>query len=289
MINKPIHYHAQPKGDWDWEYSSPTNSPKQESVQSNCNNKPYHGEQVNEIDLLNDKIQQLQYNIERLSAAIVQINSSITLDDKYDNAQLQLINEALDSKADVSQLNTKVDASQLNPIAFSGQWGDLQGKPVMLTTDVVDNKINQMSTTIQTALQGKVNQEDLSGYATIQQLSDIISQLPNKADVNTLQNYVTRDTYESEISNKQDSLIAGDGINISSDNTISVTLTTNPMVTLSESQYQTLVNSNLIDNNAYYFIHEEEETTWGFGDKFPIILTDGSTPDNIGTFPINLA
>lgn len=267
MINKPIHYHAQPKGDWDWEYSSPTNSPKQESVQSNCNNKPYHGEQVNEIDLLNDKIQQLQYNIERLSAAIVQINSSITLDDKYDNEQLQAIRQALNAKADISQLKQ---------IAFSGNWEDLQGKPTIPTTSIADDQINA----IYTALQTKVSQEDLTQYATAQQLSNIVQQL---------QSYVTLDTYESEINNKQDSLIAGDGINISSDNTISVTLTTNPMVTLSESQYQTLVNSNLIDNNAYYFIHEEEETTWGFGDQFPIILTDGSTPDSIGTFPINLA
>ena len=61
---------------------------------------------------------------------------------------------------------------------------------------------------------------------------------------------------------------------------------TSNMVTLTTDQYQALVDSNLVDENTYYFTYEE--TTWGFGDQFPIILTEGSTPDSIGTFPITL-
>jgi hypothetical protein len=63
------------------------------------------------------------------------------------------------------------------------------------------------------------------------------------------------------------------------------------MITLTVAQYEALVASNLVNENTYYFTYEEEEqqTTWGFGDKFPVILTDGSTPDSIGTFPITLS
>ena len=58
------------------------------------------------------------------------------------------------------------------------------------------------------------------------------------------------------------------------------------MITLSTDEYSALVAADLVDENTYYFTYEK--TTWGFGDQFPIILTDGSTPDSIGTFPITL-
>lgn len=58
------------------------------------------------------------------------------------------------------------------------------------------------------------------------------------------------------------------------------------MITLSTDEYAALVAADLVDENTYYFTYEK--TTWGFGDQFPIILTDGSTPDSIGTFPITL-
>ena len=58
------------------------------------------------------------------------------------------------------------------------------------------------------------------------------------------------------------------------------------MVTLTTAQYEALVRTNMVDKNTYYFTYEE--TTWGFGDKFPVTLTGGDTSDSIGTFPINL-
>ena len=63
------------------------------------------------------------------------------------------------------------------------------------------------------------------------------------------------------------------------------------MITLSVSNYEALVNANLVDENIYYFTYEdkEEETnTWVFGGSFPITLTGGNTSNSIGTFPINL-
>ena len=74
-------------------------------------------------------------------------------------------------------------------------------------------------------------------------------------------------------------------------------------ITISVSQYQLLVDNNLVDPNIYYFTYEDEEngwvfgdkfpvilseeTTWGFGDRFPVILTNG-TAEGLGEFPINL-
>lgn len=61
------------------------------------------------------------------------------------------------------------------------------------------------------------------------------------------------------------------------------------MITCTTEEYEALVANNMVNENAYYFTYErEKQTTWGFGDKFPVILIDGSTPDSIGTFPITL-
>lgn len=64
------------------------------------------------------------------------------------------------------------------------------------------------------------------------------------------------------------------------------THTSSNMITLTTAQYEALVRTNMVDANTYYFTYEE--TTWGFGDKFPVTLTGGDTSDSIGTFPINL-
>lgn len=58
------------------------------------------------------------------------------------------------------------------------------------------------------------------------------------------------------------------------------------MITLTTTQYEALVRANMVNENTYYFTYEE--TTWGFGDRFPVTFTDGDTSDSIGTFPINL-
>lgn len=70
----------------------------------------------------------------------------------------------------------------------------------------------------------------------------------------------------------------------------STTIGVSRMVTLTTDQYEILVQNNAVQSDTYYFTYEGEAETdlWHFGDTFPIILTDWSTPDNIGTFPINL-
>lgn len=71
-----------------------------------------------------------------------------------------------------------------------------------------------------------------------------------------------------------------------SDSTQPGTTNASNMITLTTAQYEALVRTNMVDKNTYYFTYEE--TTWGFGDKFPVTLTGGDTSDSIGTFPINL-
>lgn len=59
------------------------------------------------------------------------------------------------------------------------------------------------------------------------------------------------------------------------------------MVTLTTEEYDLLVQNGLVSENTYYFTYEAEPpTSWGFGDNFPILLTDQWTFG--GAFPINL-
>ena len=63
------------------------------------------------------------------------------------------------------------------------------------------------------------------------------------------------------------------------------------MVTLTTGQYERLVERNLVQPDTYYFTYEgEAETeTWGFGDQFPVILTDINNSWGFGDkFPIVL-
>jgi len=93
-------------------------------------------------------------------------------------------------------------------------------------------------------------------------------------------------TIHQALETKQDKLVAGVGIEIQG-NTISSFGT--KMVTLTQAQYQELVDNNQVEHNTYYFTYEGEPETegWHFGDPFPIILTD--TWEFGGTFPITLS
>lgn len=57
------------------------------------------------------------------------------------------------------------------------------------------------------------------------------------------------------------------------------------LITLTEQQYQLLVENDMIDESIYYFTYEGEEiTNWTFGGTFPIILGG----EGLGTLPITL-
>jgi hypothetical protein len=60
------------------------------------------------------------------------------------------------------------------------------------------------------------------------------------------------------------------------------------MITLTAEEYESLVRTNMVDPNTYYFTYEGEapSTDWHFGDNFPIIFTDNWAFG--GTFPITL-
>lgn len=61
---------------------------------------------------------------------------------------------------------------------------------------------------------------------------------------------------------------------------------TQGFVTITKEQYQALVRDNIVDPNTYYFTYEEE-SEWGFGNKFPITFS-GEVTESIGEFPITL-
>lgn len=60
------------------------------------------------------------------------------------------------------------------------------------------------------------------------------------------------------------------------------------MITLTAEEYESLVRTNMVDPNTYYFTYEGEapSTDWHFGDSFPITFTENWAFG--GTFPIIL-
>ena len=119
---------------------------------------------------------------------------------------------------------------------------------------------------------------DLERYVMEDEIQDSIDPLSN--------NPVQSKTIHQALETKQDKLVAGVGISIQG-NTINAI--GEKMVTLTQGQYQDLVDNNLVDRNTYYFTYEgmPESDEWHFGDPFPIIFTE--TWEFGGTFPITLS
>ena len=112
-----------------------------------------------------------------------------------------------------------------------------------ITSNQVDTKLNNYVTN--TTLEGKgyITNAALDGYATesfVEGKGYQTSTQVNSAIDTKLQSYSTTETINSQLSNKQDKLTAGTGINIS-DNTISTTLIVPTKVSdlENDNQYQT--------------------------------------------------
>lgn len=121
-------------------------------------------------------------------------------------------------------------------------------------------------------------------------LSGITSQIESKADSSTVENISSSvENISSIVSRLQEEIasttdIANRALNMQSD-------VQSRMVTLSESEYQDMVQNNTVDPTVYYFTYESgatNTTTWVFGGTFPVTFTDGNSSNGIGTFPINL-
>lgn len=148
-----------------------------------------------------------------------------------------------------------------------------------------------------------VSRGDFSNYVNVVELLKRDFEKYKAIVTGDLEQYLTKGDLDEEISStseypvksktiyqaletKQDALVAGAGITIQG-NTISSFGT--KMVTLTQEQYQQLVNQGLVERNTYYFTYEgePEDNSWHFGDPFPIILT--GTWEFGGTFPITLS
>ena len=152
----------------------------------------------------------------------------------------------------------------------------------------VDDKFDNYSTTedLDTALSYIRSEYQKRGnYVFAEQVSTALSVLQRIID----QKYVLKkDVYrpsESGWSSETPTQISVEGTEGSTEGG---TGAASNMVTLTEQEYQSLVNKGLIDESTYYFTYEgEEETTnWTFGGTFPVILGGGS---GIGEFPITLS
>lgn len=113
---------------------------------------------------------------------------------------------------------------------------------------------------------------DLTPYATKRQLSELIEQIEKK--------YVQK----KDVYTPSDTDFNGDDI---ADDTPQIN---QKLVTLTVSQYQSLVDSGMVQSDTYYFTYEGEEQennhTWAFGDNFPVIFTSNWVFG--GTFPVIL-
>lgn len=113
---------------------------------------------------------------------------------------------------------------------------------------------------------------DLTPYATKRQLSELIEQIEKK--------YVQK----KDVYTPSDTDFNGDDI---ADDTPQIN---QKLVTLTVSQYQSLVDSGMVQSDTYYFTYEGEEQennhTWTFGDNFPVIFTSNWVFG--GTFPVIL-
>ena len=185
---------------------------------------------------------------------------TIALQGKVDNSQLQ-------QYAKKSDIINKVDASVLNNyvtnIQYQKDLEDKQGKliagdGISISQDGrisavvnVDKNLNSLSTN---PVENKVVTTELQKKADSSQLQQYAKKLEivNKVDASTLNNYVTKVQHQQDLENKQKKLTAGDGISISSDGKISVTLDTDFMVITRSLQGITNPNPNKI----YLLEHE---------------------------------
>ena len=152
----------------------------------------------------------------------------------------------------------------------------------------VDDKFDNYSTTedLDTALSYIRSEYQKRGnYVFAEQVSTALSVLQRIID----QKYVLKkDVYrpgESGWSSETPTQISVEGTEGSTEGG---TGAASNMVTLTEQEYQSLVNKGLVDESTYYFTYEgkEETTNWTFGGTFPVILGGDSA---IGEFPITLS
>lgn len=253
-----------------------------DGVWTNTGNQYYMGTDSSQIESLISQYQQVS------STDISQIQSSISnIDKKYKN-----ITDDLQSLIDSLPTQQSVD-SQLSLItsrlADKVEYSDLAD---YVKTPQVRSLINDRILEVVNALQqgdGTYNIREEIIEEKIHEIEDLIDQIDNK--------YISWGVNEpghGEYGGTPSHAPSG---------------TISSMVTLSDVEYQNLLDSDEINENFYYFVYSEEDypstwtfghkfpvtfteqntqTSWKFGDKFPITFTEQQQWTFGGTFPITL-
>ena len=232
-------------------------------------------EKINNI-LLNYKTYkafQKDLNNEKISPnsiAFIQDNRRIWAHGKeYACNALSVVNNGQGSINFVDELGNTVLALSADPNGYVNVSGIVSDSPDMFVSrEVFSNYINVVELLKRDFEKYKaIVTGDLEQYVTEDELEEEIS--------STSEHPVKSKTIYQALETKQDALVAGAGITIQG-NTISSFGT--KMVTLTQEQYQQLVDQGLVERDTYYFTYEGEEgeegNTWHFGEPFPIVLTN---------------
>lgn len=168
---------------------------------------------------------------------------------------------------------------------WSNSGAQYTADPVDLSNYVKLTEFVQKLNTKQDALVSGTNIATINGQSIIEGGNIQINTdfTPVNTRIGRLENRIAdiEDTYISWYGDQTDS-------DDHSDTGAETGSTTSRMITLTEREYQALVDSGSVRENVYYFTYEgePESSTWGFGGTFPITLTDNG---EIGTFPITLS
>ena len=156
--------------------------------------------------------------------------------------------------------------------------GNQGGGTVIVPTPTVEVD-HELSFVSPNPVENRVITEALSTKATKQQLESYATliQLAAKVDKSQLVNYVTNNNFQTQLYGKQDRLVAGSGIKIVN-NTISTDLDIDTNIFVIVDELPDSANANKI-----YLLREEQNTSWVFGDRFPVTYSNARIIEEVYT------
>ena len=156
--------------------------------------------------------------------------------------------------------------------------GNHGGDTVIVPTPTVEVD-HELSFVSPNPVENRVITEALSTKATKKQLESYATliQLAAKVDKSQLVNYVTNDNFQTQLYDKQDRLVAGSGIKIVN-NTISTDLDIDTNIFVIVDELPDSANANKI-----YLLREEQNTSWVFGDRFPVTYSNARIIEEVYT------
>ena len=197
--------------------------------------------------------------------------------------------------SDISLYATRTELYQAITQALASNRVSVDSELSFISTNPVQNKV------ITTELDKKLEESDLEEYAKSADIRTLvdgrIEELLNAVEEgSSIQEEILNEKIQElkdlidEINEKYISWGIGEDDNSqgSGPNHAPSTSSSN-FVTLSDEEYQVLVETDLVDPDTYYFTYSAADypSTWTFGNRFPITFTEQQWTFG-GTFPITL-